>query len=223
MKSIIIIIFIFLLSSCSTVDLWGNNTYSEKINNFFATSDGNKLIIIGDKYHYIFTNQYKLNDILNSKHSSMLRAEFADTFSVDIDNNIKGSYKIVCDCENVTKEEVEWLLKHKFKKTLVKSECSKNKAIYSRSNKIIGKRFSGNNQSFEKTRNLNNEHVIYIEEDYNRGDIVLKIAQTPITVAIDGTLALGAAATAITLWPFTTYNIISSLTEENKATNTCTD
>ncbi len=90
-KTITILIYIFLLSSCTTKRLWENPSYEEIIESYFITEDGKKLAIIGKKYHYIVPINSELKKILLSK-SQFINPLF-HSFKVDKNNNITGKYQ----------------------------------------------------------------------------------------------------------------------------------
>jgi len=54
MKKSPFLLFSLLLISCTSItkSLWENPTYKEKVSAFLITEDGEKLAILGEKYHY---------------------------------------------------------------------------------------------------------------------------------------------------------------------------
>lgn len=221
MKSVIIFVSFFLLSGCATIDVWKNDTYEEHISHFLTTQDGNTLIVIGDRYHYLFPEAKQLNEIMQSKNSGFLRAEFGNKFVVSKDNDIRGTFRILCDCKKPSKDLVNWLLNSGFKKVPVENKCSSNIVSYVRERTISGKRYSASNESFDTTKKLNGTYVVYIEEEHGPLGTVARIAKTPISVAVDGFYAFGTIAIAVGLWPITTYNIVSSYINEETIANDC--
>ena len=119
MKYIMFFLSLFLLSGCAeTSRLWQKPRYHENISHFLATKDGEKLIFIGEKYHYIFNGTDDLNKLLKWKHRELLKANFDSNFFVSRTNKITGKYKITCSCDNATEDQLQWLKKNEFIKIL---------------------------------------------------------------------------------------------------------
>ena len=219
MKSIIIGLSIFILSSCATIGLWQNDKYAESISHFLTTKDGRKLIIIGDKYHYVFSGTEQLNVILQSKYSKLLKAEFHKNFMVNNNNKISGEYRIICNYKNPSDDLNNWLIDNGFKKTLVTNKCSENNIIYSKESEIFGERFSTKNQSFDRGKKLNEKYLIFVEEERSALGTVSRIAQTPIAITIDGAMIYGVALLA----PALPLLIVGSIIDKESFADECAD
>jgi hypothetical protein len=171
----------------ATTDVWKKPTYNETISQFLITANGEKLIFIGEKYHYIFANQDSLNNILQWPDRKLLKAAFFNNFSVDAKNKIIGRFAIVCFCHDASKKQIQWLENnefHRFNKNNLTS--TDDKGTYIKEIKIAGDRYLSNNLSLDKYDKLNNEYQIQVETDYTFLDTAGRVALTPIAVAEDG-------------------------------------
>ena len=123
----ILLLSCMTLQSCVTTDLmWADSTYSESIENFLISSDGEQLVIIGEKYHYIFPTEKKLTSILLSNEKKNIEPVFYN-YRVQPDGIITGAYTLRYVYKNKTPENNKWLEQNGF------SYSKKNKngqAIY---------------------------------------------------------------------------------------------
>ncbi|MHC4182809.1 MAG: hypothetical protein ACYSR0_05620, partial [Planctomycetota bacterium] len=67
----------------TTTGIWEKPTYTDNINRFLTTVNGENIIFIGAKYHYIFENNKSLRNILSWKYRELLAAQLEDSFVVD--------------------------------------------------------------------------------------------------------------------------------------------
>ncbi|MEE9339319.1 MAG: hypothetical protein V3U87_14680 [Methylococcaceae bacterium] len=189
-KTITILIYIFLLSSCTTKRLWENPSYEEIIESYFITEDGKKLAIIGEKYHYIVPITSELKKILLSK-SQFINPLF-HSFKVDKNNNITGKYRTL-NHTNQNKNNIPPLKKE----DLAKKNHHKEILKYSDTNSsIVGKRYiakkiNKSNYKFKKT------YYITVEEEPSQLIKTGKILVSPITVTADGAMLLVGIALAL--------------------------
>lgn len=197
LKLLLFILVSCFLSACTihTETLWKTPetkevVYVENISHFLITEDGEKIVIIGDKYHYVFPNQNDLANILKWSDRKLLSAKFHRNFNVDTSNQISGDYLILCDNKELTKEQEQWLWDNGF---VIK--VNDGKAAFVLEKQIHGKRYlSKEKLNLSKYAKLNKEYkiTIYAEKANFWGNKWVKAAQTPITVAEDGlaTIAL---------------------------------
>jgi hypothetical protein len=101
MKNKIIINFLLCASllfstSCVTKAIWGDKSYDENVEQFFVGSDGRYVVLIGEKYHYIFTDDSGLfKTILMLRQKGILTLDTNKShLKVDGNNNINGNFTI---------------------------------------------------------------------------------------------------------------------------------
>ena len=171
----------------TTTSVWKKPTYEETIKQFLITSDGEKLVFIGKKYHYIFSSQDSLKNILQWQDRKILKANFYDKFSVDANNKITGRYAISCECNDATKLQIQWLEDNGFHRLIRKQPSPSDETnIYVKESQITGYRYLANNLKLDKYAILNNAYKITVETDYTIADKAVRVAETPIAVAEDG-------------------------------------
>ena len=181
MKTLPFLLASLLLISCSstTKSLWENSTYKEKVSTFLITKDGEKLAIIGDKYHYIFKLESSLKNILLSKKRNQIKPLFY-SFKVDDNNNVSGGYSLKYNNKNRNDNaEIENL---GFKNKTYKN---RKNSIYSFTGSINGQRYT-TNKDINANYKFNKPYIIKVEEPSTFLGNIGKILATPIAVAADG-------------------------------------
>ncbi|WP_372998755.1 hypothetical protein [Sulfurimonas sp.] len=182
----IALLFSVLFSGCATIQLWEDPKYKETFEEFLITEDGSKLVILGEKYHYIFSTNEKLKEILLSNKRKNIKPVFED-FKVDINNSIQGKYNLFYNTNDKESKNDIWLEKIGFETS---KRASKKIFTYKYSGSMKGVRYLPKEPIISKYK-FNNKYNIYIEEEpttfYNTGRALL----TPITVAEDGALIYG--------------------------------
>ncbi len=68
-------------------------TYQEKINSVLFSPKFSKLIVLGERYHYLFDDKKGIDKVISASFAKDLVGSFG-TFAVDSSNRITGSYKI---------------------------------------------------------------------------------------------------------------------------------
>jgi hypothetical protein len=67
--------------------------YPEKINSVFFSPKFSKLIVLGERYHYLFDDKKGIDKVISASFAKDLVGSF-ETFVVDPSNRITGSYTI---------------------------------------------------------------------------------------------------------------------------------
>lgn len=85
---------LLLSSSCITKFIWGDKSYEERIEQFFAGADGRYIVFVGRDYHYIFTdNSGLLKTVLSLKQQGVLTINLDKThLRLDANNDIAGDF-----------------------------------------------------------------------------------------------------------------------------------
>jgi len=179
MKKLPFLLFSLLLISCTstTKSLWENPTYKEKVSAFLITEDGEKLAILGEKYHYIFNLENALKDILVSKKRSQLKPVFY-SFKIDKNNNISGKYTL--NYTSKKQDEIEAIKNLGFI-----NKVYGNRKTYIFSGSIKGQRYIPN-EDINAVNKFNKSYTIKVEEPPTFIANAGKTLATPVAVAVDG-------------------------------------
>ena len=205
-KKIIILNLIvsLLLTSCATkyADI---PSYRETISSFLITKKSNKLVIIGEKYHYIFNIDTKLKKLLLSKNRKKLSTAF-NSFQVDSNNTITGNYNIFISSDKVdSKSHAKWLNDVGFKK----DANQKNHFLVG---SIRGKRYVA--KKIPAQYKFNKRYKIYVQEEtrtIGKFKSVADVLLSPIRVVTTvGIIALSLPASVLMLGTYILYTISPS-------------
>jgi hypothetical protein len=214
-KTILIAILITAnLTSCMTMKLWQKGSYVENFKNFLITKDGKKIVILGEKYHYIFDdNSGDLYQLLTWENNSKLEIENYN-FRISKINEIICSITI----KNKSQKNSTTHLSKKDKSFLQKLgfvNNSSDEVIFKKNIIISGQRYyPKTGLNYGTSTPLNHDYSVNIEiDDY--ANKTKKIALTPVAVAGDGALVF-AIVGLIVLDPHILRGVFSSSkTKEN--------
>lgn len=188
LKSILIVILIITnLTSCTSM-LWKKNSYIDKFKDVLNTKDGEKIVILGKKYHYIFNDDsLVLNKLLDWENNSKLEIEKYN-IRITENNKIIGSIilktKVEKNLNNVLDEQDK-----SFLQTLGFQNSGSNEAILKKKIIVSGARYAPKSDAnYDTTSTSNKEFKIKVEVDDDFVDIAKKIAFTPVTVLADGVI-----------------------------------
>jgi len=184
MKKILLLLLLFVQTSCVTKYLWSDKEYKERISQFLVGTDGRYVVFVGDSYHYIFTdNSETLKGIL-SLGKNIVKIDAKETrLKLDKNNNVDGELVMVGSSLSLTPQELYSLrmigvYPDRYNEILVRM-------------KVSGRRYAakyiGNNQS-----QLSTPQTVTIRySDSNAIKDVGKVAVTPIAVGVDAVLLIG--------------------------------
>lgn len=197
------IIVSILFTSCVQKELMSKNQYNESIKNFLISKDGKKLVVIGEKYHYIFEMNKTLLEILTSRQKKDIKANFS-SFSIDINNNIVGKYYLSYELyrpyskeeDKLFNEDLLWLEKQKFEKVKYYSDMIKYK--YGHKGKLKGVRYLASDINLPKN-SFNQEYVIRIQEENYKYDKDTRDMLSPVAQVADGVLIIGGVVLVVAL------------------------
>ncbi|PCE32552.1 hypothetical protein [Burkholderia ubonensis] len=179
------------LSGCFTKDLYEkkDKDYVESVSAFLITEDGKQLVVLGDRYHYIFALPDKLRPVLMSGYRKSLRSSF-DRFKVD-GSAVTGHYRTVLPPDASAED----------RQAAVADGFTEAKNGLAFDGEISGKRYSADGfAQMQKTaaQPFNKPYRVWIHEPLSAFDKGLRLLATPVTVAADGVLVLG----GVVLLPF---------------------
>lgn len=169
------------VTGCFTPMLYKARTYDETALAFLVTADGSRVVVLGQKYHYIFDEiSPSLKQILLSPLE--LRAvvvAYLANFSVSSDNVVTGDYALYLSSQ-ASDEQRESAIDAGFATPDV-----------TLSGHLKGVRYSAEGFKFPSTaqpQEFAHRYGANIGEERSRA---AKILLTPVTVAADGALILG--------------------------------
>ncbi|WP_155947057.1 hypothetical protein [Pseudacidovorax intermedius] len=179
------------LSGCVTKRLYDmRSDYREHIHGFFMTSDGASLVILGQRYHYVFAAPPALVAALKpALHSAAKAADFS-TFTVDRNNVVSGY--VTLGLKNSLSQEEQALAK----------EAGFEQGVRGWTHRVDlrGTRYSADRFAGLASQKFSQDYSVYVEEEFAPGLLALKVAATPITVLADGVIALGALPLIPVFW-----------------------
>ena len=186
-KTLLIAILITTnLASCTDA-LWQKSYYSETFKNFLITKDGQKIVLLGKKYHYIFDDKSgTIKKLLSWESRSKLEMEI-DGFLVN--NTIDVNASVTVKSKTQKNSSVELSDQETvFLKDLGFTKARSNDTVLKKKINLVGTRYlpkSGVN--YDKSSSFSKEYRVSIEQS-SFGDKTIKIAFTPVALAADGVL-----------------------------------
>lgn len=196
----------FLALSCVALGLlqWGCASTpegepvhgKEAMVSFLASKDGRKLVIAGEKHHYVFDGDPSVASILRWDGRTRISPALVGEFKVERNQNFEGQYVLLAFDADLSADDQAFLTQTGFAKTEVKYGDRTGPALRYFGT-VRGKRYEagvlkeGEGVDFSRTRYLN-----YVEQETASGPAD-KAAPTPVGRAADGSLVLGGAPLAV--------------------------
>lgn len=196
----------FLALSCVALGLlqWGCASTpegepvhgKEAMVSFLASKDGRKLVIAGEKHHYVFDGDPSVASILRWDGRTRISPALVGEFKVERNQNFEGQYVLLAFDADLSADDQAFLTQTGFAKTEVKYGDRTGPALRYFGT-VRGKRYEagvlkeGEGVDFSRTRYLN-----YVEQETVSGPAD-KAAPTPVGRAADGSLVLGGAPLAV--------------------------
>ena len=175
---LIVILIISNLTSCATSIFWKNKEYVENFNQFLTTKDGKKIVILGNKFHYIFDDESSFLIKLLS-WENRLKLEITDyKFKIINFNKITASITIKSKPDVVLNEqEITYLRELDF---------IQDENFFKKNIDLFGTRYSPKKDvNYQIIGSFSKYYVVRIEID-DFVDTAKKIAVTPIAIVADG-------------------------------------
>ena len=183
-------------SSCSTRDMWTRSSeyyYKDTIDQYLITKDGEKVIFLGEKYHYIFDdNDNVVKELLNWPNRKELKMDIM-SFDFISRNRVKVKIQVIGDFTAESNELSQSELM--FLKNLGFNSLFKGGKILVKDIAFTGKRYLPKpNELYKSNSSLNKSYDVQVRVKYNEAkDIGRKIALTPITIVGDVIMNSGIA------------------------------
>lgn len=185
---IIVALLTLTLVGCATSNMWKEpyyektSTYKETLHQFLVSEDNKQLILIGEKFHYIFDQANELNTILLSENRNILSTNLNNRNFSTYNNKIDADFKIQCDGNDATKKQIDWLIKNGFKR----ERQPPPNFIFYKTFHITGKRYLSNNFLSTETNTLNKKYNIEVIEFTKSSGVLAKTALTPLMLTAEG-------------------------------------
>ena len=206
MKKKLLITALLFLPGCTTTAVWENNNYTEIVNSYLVTEDGEELVFQTQKYHYIFSRAKSFNELLQWDQHNLLEVIFDKNFVVSTDNKVKGEYKFICNCAKQPQASLDWLKSKGFRYVFnEKVDCESDSFIFIKEGKLDGTRYQLKAESNVTMSTLNSPFKITIEESPTFMETTGRLAITPITLTIDTILLAGQVAVVMNSFPRPNY------------------
>lgn len=180
----VLLVILLTETSCVTKYLWGDSSYEEKISKFY-TGDGRYVVLIGENYHYIFTdNSGKLRNVLSLHQKGVMSINLKKShLKLNKNNEVRG---------DVVVEGVVFDLSSEDKKKLVDTGMVGEYASFmSATIPLYGRRYAAR---YLRSNSEAAETSYIIKVSYNDSNMIKnagKVAVTPIAVSLDAVLLIG--------------------------------
>ena len=197
---------VLLALSCvaSCIVLWGCASTpegepvhgKEAMVSFLASKDGRKLVIVGEKHHYVFDGDPSVASMLRWDGHTKISPALVGEFKVARNQSFEGQYVLMAFDADLTPDDQAFLTRTGFARTDVKYGDRTGPALRYFGT-VRGKRYEagvlkeGEGVDFSRTHYLN-----YVEQETATGPAD-KAAPTPVGRAADGSLVLGGAPLAV--------------------------
>lgn len=178
MRLLVIILCLSLVSCTATMYSNNRDYYNETVLSVLITKDNSRLVVVGEKYHYVMNDIKDLASIIKSPIHELMEAKFSD-FTIEDDNSFMGTLEI--EINRFTEHECAEALRLGFVKRPKRLVIDLT---------LRGTRYRSGDIVLADSYRLNNEYSVLVSEPEGSAKKALKIAATPITVAVDGVLAL---------------------------------
>ena len=185
---LLLVLVLFVQSSCVTQALWGDKSYEEKITQFFVGSDGRYVVLVGEKYHYIFAdNSGVLKVILSSGRNNALTIKPDQSYlKLSSGNEVKGDLVMGGPSSLLSAEELQAL-----ERLGVRPNAKGDLLVYIN---LSGRRYAAKYLGDGLSRSNTTQIITIYYRDSNLVKNVGKIAVTPIAVGLDAVLLIGKVA-----------------------------
>jgi hypothetical protein len=183
-----LVLVLFVQSSCVTQALWGDKSYEEKITQFFVGSDGRYVVLVGEKYHYIFAdNSGVLKVILSSGRNNALTIKPDQSYlKLSSGNEVKGDLVMGGPSSLLSGEELQAL-----EPLGIRPNAKGDLLVYIN---LSGRRYAAKYLGDGLSRSNTAQIITIYYRDSNLVKNVGKIAVTPIAVGLDAVLLIGKVA-----------------------------
>jgi hypothetical protein len=162
----------------------------DQVVSFLTTKDAQKIVIVGQKYHYVLDGEPTLRSVLGWEGRAKLTPDFSGEFKVARDQSLEGHYSLRAFEADLTPADQSFLTQAGFSKFDVKFGARKGPALrYAGTFK--GTRYEAKQLKPADTVAFSKPYYVNYVEQESAGRAATKAALTPLAYAADGTLVLG--------------------------------
>jgi len=186
----------FLLPGCASTPEGEPVHGKEAMVSFLASKDGRKLVIVGEKHHYVFDGDPSVASILRWDGRTRITPALVGEFKVERNQNFEGQYVLLAFDADLSADDQAFLTQTGFAKTEVKYGDRTGPALrYFGS--VKGRRYeAGVLKQDEAVDFSRTQYLKYVEQETASGPAD-KAAPTPLARAADGSLVLGGAPLSV--------------------------
>lgn len=182
---------------CITSRMYEEKKYVEEIKGVLISADKKTLVVVGAKYHYVFKAPAAVLAALGPELHPLIESASFQSFKVDGNNKIQGELALFTK-RGVGDAEMDVARQAGFQQSGSRMEA----AIA-----MHGERFSAGHEAALPLQALNKKYMVTITEASTSAEKALKAVATPVTVAADGAIVIG----AVVLSPIWLPLLISNL------------
>lgn len=170
------------MSGCVTTRMHEDPVYAERLLGVLISADKKSLVVVGEKYHYVFSAPPQVIAALDEPLHPGIEAAGFQGFTISPDNKIQG--KLV--------------LRTRRDASPAQVALAGQAGFQSREGRwvveapMMGERFSPRPGAALPLQKLSQDYTVRVTEVSSSSMKALKAAATPITVAADGALVIGA-------------------------------
>lgn len=191
----IISIFI-LITSCTdslTNKMWNNNFYTEVFYHFLISNDGQFIVFLNNKNHYVFNDQSGIiKKLLTWKKGRVALRINTEKTILKIDNKLNVVADVVIDADIDQLDNVDLA-------TLGNLGFKTNQKKLTLNFRTFGKRYLPSSDIPNSTPKLSAPYNLKVFYQITKNQKLLKASLTPITILVDGIMISGKILT----YPFT--------------------
>jgi len=186
-NQVIVFFLIFVLTGCTstTSKLWKDHykssSYGEVIDALAVNSGDQSLIVVGEKYHYLFDRNEVLAYLLAHYDGKNMIFDLEHGQYETEEDRIKANFTVNINLNQLENEDIQWLNNHK----IITNKDQNN--IVDIHLSLKGKRYIADPVVNQAVQKLSKQYKISISEkqidNLNNG---VRILLTPLTLAVDG-------------------------------------
>ena len=193
---LLIMIVGFSSIGCVTKGLWdksSSSSYQDTIIAFYSNPQKNEIIFLGNRYHYLFNEgTVALNELLKAREFLGLQKNNLNIHTyIDRDALAHSSISMTFNLQNISKQQREWLYRHKFLKM-------GNTPLVTKTFELKGERYRASatvNQHAVKIKYP--IEIDVVEYSSNLGE---KVLMTPLAVGADAVLIVAGVILSPLVW-----------------------
>lgn len=183
-RFIVLLMCCLTLSSCITTQaLYENHRDSDRINGFLVSTDEKMLVATGDEFHYIFPLPKIVKAVAQWPGHTNIYPTVKDAWRSG--SSMQATLVLSVAADKLSAQDRSFLESNGF--TIEKFASS-----YTYQTQLDGSIYLAGEKPIPKTLMLSHPFTVSIERKDTGGSLAAKLVLTPVTIAIDGVLAIAA-------------------------------